>query len=286
MRDAPSDTSVASSEVRVAGKMGSAKCVEILLRACKDEGVEPPRTAALIGAAAHGALDAARVLCKGLGGTSTVITPAIVRVDLRVKRNPTWVHEWGDHQRQHPRIGAEGLVKAWTDLDGDKRGSYPQIRRPELNEPGLCVVRWADPVNEQICRIGHEDEFWLVAADENQAKVPPAVAHLPLEVPTQIAELLQQRNEDGEEDAVYSEGEPGEEYLFGSLAAPAREPALTLRRLCVNSSRSSCVANPLFAGRSCGRSFIYRESATRASSPTKTIRCFLPLPVICLNLLP
>ena len=163
------------SEVRVAGKMGSAKCVEILLRACKDEGVEPPRTAALIGAAAHGALDAARVLCKGLGGTATVITPAIVRVDLRVKRNPTWVHEWGDHQRQHPRIGAEGLVKAWTDLDGDKRGSYPQIRRPELNEPGLCVVRWADPVNEQICRIGHEDSL-ARGRRRGPSQVPPAVA--------------------------------------------------------------------------------------------------------------
>ena len=58
---------MASAEVRVAGKMGSAKCVEILLRACKDEGVEPPRTAALIGAAAHGALDAASRALQGPG---------------------------------------------------------------------------------------------------------------------------------------------------------------------------------------------------------------------------
>ena len=29
---------------------------------------------------------------------------------------------------------------------------------------------WADPVNEQICRIGHEGQYWLVAADEDRCK--------------------------------------------------------------------------------------------------------------------
>ena len=170
------DTIIASASMRAAGKASSARCVEILLRACRDEGLEAPRTAALIGAVAHGALDAARVLCKGLGDGATVVTPAIARRDLKVRRNPTWVTSWGDHPRQHPRLGREGLLKAWTDRDGNCQGSYPQIRRPELNAPGLCIVRWADPVSEQVCRVGFEDEFWLVAADEAPVTTPPAVA--------------------------------------------------------------------------------------------------------------
>ena len=41
------------------------------------------------------------------------------------------------------------------------------------------------------------------------------------------------REEDGDEDAVYSEGEcePGEEDLFGAKGPPARESASTLRKL-------------------------------------------------------
>jgi len=107
------------------------------------------------------------------GAASVAVTAANIREGMQVRKNPHWDPKWGVEDI-HPNSRAEGVVVAWSDMEGNRHGAAGQASSSQLGWEGLAIVQWTegsepDPWKSvQAYRIGFEGEFWLAAADHEK----------------------------------------------------------------------------------------------------------------------